>query len=75
MKRGALQGPPSDFSNLPLATRKRGPLRAPLPRFIHSVFGLPIFSQKLGKGRTPVARQKIVMTIVVEKAHQKMKRW
>ena len=33
------------------------------------------FHQKLGNGKTPRTRQKIVITIVVEKAHQKMNRW
>ena len=45
------------------------------PRCMPHKSGSPILPQKLGKGRTPVARQKIVITIVVEKAHQKMKRW
>jgi hypothetical protein len=36
---------------------------------------LPIFSQNLGKGKTPMIKQKIVITTVVEKAHQKMNRW
>ena len=50
--------------------RKGGPVGPPL-LFINR-FRLP---QKLGNGRMPVTRQKIVITIVVEKAHQKMKRW
>ena len=52
--------------------KKRGPTRAPSSLLINR---FPVFTQKLGSGRTPVARQKSVITSVVEKAHQKMNRW